>query len=49
MRLHGHECIYEPEINRELIMILPPVTLTSGETIVIILVLILIFLVVKSK
>ena len=30
-------------------MIMPPVTLTSGEVIVIVLVLVLIFLVVKSK
>ena len=48
MRVYGYECVYEPQIE-EFIMVLPPVAFTAGEILIAGLVLILIFLIVKSK
>ena len=48
MRLHGNVSVYEPQIEGS-IMVLPPVAFTAGEILIAGLVLILIFLVVKSK
>ena len=48
MRLHGNVGLHESEIE-ESIMVLPPIAFTAGEILIAGLVLVLIFLVVKSK